>query len=91
MPAEATAPAANAGSYPCRRISGIATLENVAAVAIDEPQIAPNSAQAPIVAFAKAPRTPEKTALHAWNSSVAMLPRAATDPIRMNNGMTDSE
>ncbi len=34
VPAEATAPAANAGSYPCRRISGIATLEKVAAVAI---------------------------------------------------------
>jgi hypothetical protein len=50
--------------------------ENVAAVAIEEPQIAPNSAQAPMVAFASAPRTPENTALQAWNSSVAMLPRA---------------
>ena len=60
-------------------------------MAIEEPQIAPNSAQAPIVAFASAPRTPENTALQAWNSSVAMLPRAATEPIRMNSGMTDSE
>ena len=63
----------------------------MAAVAIDEPQIAPNSAQAPIVAFASAPRIPENTAFDARNSSVAMLAREATAPIRMNSGMTDSE
>ena len=44
-----------------------------------------------MVAFASAPRMPENTALQAWNSSVAMLPRAATAPIRMNSGMTESE
>jgi len=49
-------------------------------LAIMQPQIAPNSAQAPMVAFASAPRTPENTALQAWNNSVAMLPRAATVP-----------
>ena len=27
----------------------------------------------------------------AWNNSVAMLPREATAPIRMNSGMTESE
>src|SRR4029079_13047814 len=91
VPAEATQPAANDGSYPCLRISGIATLEKVAAVAIDEPQIAPNSAQAPIVALANAPRRPENTALQGWNSSVGMLPRAATAPIKMHSGMTESE
>src|SRR5262245_39219767 len=91
VPAEATQPAANDGSYPCLRISGIATLEKVAAVAIDEPQMAPNSAQAPIVALARAPRMPENTALEAWNNSVAILAREATAPIRMNSGMTESE
>ena len=44
-----------------------------------------------MVALASAPRMPENTALQAWNSSVAMLPRAATAPIRMNSGMTESE
>ena len=63
----------------------------MAAVAIEEPQIAPNSAQAPIVAFASAPRIPENTALQAWNNSVAILAREATAPIRMNSGMTESE
>src|SRR5688500_18847886 len=91
VPAEATAPAANAGLYPCRRISGMATRENVAAVAIDDPQIAPNSAHEPIVALASAPRMPENTALAAPKSSDAMLARVATAPIRMNSGMTDSE
>ena len=33
----------------------MATLENVAAVAIDDPQMAPNMAQAPMVALASAP------------------------------------
>ena len=45
----------------------------------------------PIVAFANAPRIPEKTAFEAWNSSVAMLAREATAHIRMKSGMTDSE
>src|SRR5688500_12238770 len=78
VPAEATAPAAKAGSYPCLRISGMATRENVAAVAIDDPQMAPKSAHEPMVALARAPRKPEKTALDARNSSVAMPARAAT-------------
>jgi len=66
-------------------------LEKVAAVAIDEPQIAPKSAHEPMVALASAPRTPAKTPFTASNSSLAMLPRAATAPMRMNSGMTDSE
>ena len=44
-----------------------------------------------MVAFAKAPRIPENTAFEARNSSVAMLAREATAPIRMNSGMTESE
>ena len=69
----------------------MATRENVAAVAMEEPQMAPKSAQAPIVALASAPRMPENSALEAWNSSVAMFAREATAPIRMNSGMTESE
>ena len=37
-------------------ISGIATLEKVAASAMEEPQSPPKSAQAPVVALASAPR-----------------------------------
>src|SRR5258708_38420818 len=67
------------------------TLEKVAAVAIDEPQIAPKAAQAPMVALASAPRMPENTAFDASNSSRAMLAREATAPIRMKSGITESE
>ena len=63
----------------------------MAAVAIEEPQIAPKSAHEPIVAFASAPRTPANTPFTASNSSFAMLARAATAPIRMKSGITDSE
>jgi len=66
-------------------------LEKVAAVAIDEPQIAPNAAQAPMVALVSAPRNPEKMALAASNSSRDMPAREATAPIRMKSGTTDSE
>jgi hypothetical protein len=66
-------------------------LEKVAAVAIEEPQIAPNSAHEPMVALASAPRTPANRPLTALNSSFAMLPRAATAPIRMKSGITDRE
>ncbi len=66
-------------------------MENVAAVAMEEPQIEPNAAQAPMVALASAPRTPENTAFEASNSSFAMLAREATAPIRMKSGITDSE
>ena len=44
-----------------------------------------------LMAFASAPRIPENTAFEARNSSVAMLAREATAPIRMNSGMTESE
>jgi hypothetical protein len=69
----------------------MATLEKVAAVASEDPQIAPNNAQAPIVAFAKAPRIPENSALQAWNNSAAIFARDATAPIKIKSGMTDSE
>src|SRR5688572_30924304 len=91
VPAEATQPAAKPSSYPWRRISGIATLEKVAAVAIDEPQIAPNAAQAPMVAWMSAPRQPEKIALAASKSSRDMPAREASAPIRIKSGTTESE
>jgi len=58
---------------------------------MEDPQIAPNSAQAPMLALASAPRRPEKKPLQASNSSFAMLAREATEPIRMNSGITESE
>src|SRR5215470_7247019 len=91
VPADATVPPAKLGSYPWRRISGMATRENVAASAMDEPQMPPKSAQAAVVALARAPRKPENTALAASNSSWAMIPREATAPISRNNGTTERE
>ncbi len=60
-------------------------------MAIDEPQIAPNAAQAPIVAWVSAPRKPEKSAFAASNSSRDIAAREATAPIRMKSGITESE
>jgi len=69
----------------------MATLEKVAASAMDDPQIPPKRAQAPVVALARAPRKPENTALAASNSSWAMMPREATAPMSRKSGTTDSE
>ena len=69
----------------------MATLEKVAAVAIDEPQIAEKAAQEPMVAAANAPRTPLKTAFAASNNSLDILAREATAPMKMNRGTTVKE
>jgi len=55
LPPAATTPVASAGSYRYFFISGSATEAIVAAVALVDPQIAENPAQAPIVATASPP------------------------------------
>ena len=62
----------------------------VAAVAIEEPQIAPKPAQAQIVAIASPPRRWPTKAFAARNSSCDMPARVTKLPIRMNSGTTDS-
>ena len=62
----------------------------VAAVAIDEPQIAPKPAQASTVACARPPRTWPTNEYAARNSSCARPARATKLPIRMNSGTTES-
>ena len=52
----ATAPALSTGWYLYRLIAGKATALIVAAVAVLDPQIAENAAQARIVAMARPPR-----------------------------------
>ena len=62
VPPAAKAPVANAFEYLKRLSSGRATWPMVAAVASDEPQIAPNPAHPPIAAMATPPlRCPKKT------------------------------
>ncbi len=56
LPPAATTPVARAGSYPRFFISGSATEDMVAAVALVEPQMAENAAHAPMVAIASPPR-----------------------------------
>src|ERR1700730_14202422 len=51
VPPAAMTPVANDCGYLNRRISGYATVENVAAVATDDPLIAANPAQAAMVAM----------------------------------------
>ena len=62
LPAAATVPVANPMSYPYRFISGMVTVAMVAAVALVEPEMAENPAQAPTVAMANPPgRLPNMT------------------------------
>ena len=56
LPAAAMQPQARPGSYPCLRISGMATLPMAAAVALVDPQMAEKPAVATIVAMASPPR-----------------------------------
>ena len=60
----------------------------VAAVATDEPQIAPNAAQASTAAIARPPRKRDITTLANSNSALEMPPCVAKLPIRMNSGIT---
>ncbi len=70
-------------------MAGYATLAMVAAVAIEEPQMAPKPAQAHTVAMASPPR---RWPMHLWaarNSSCDMPARVTRLPMRMKSGMTE--
>ena len=71
-----------------RRISGYATVENVAAVATDEPEMAANAAHATMVANPSPPRRWPRKVLAARNSS-RLIPELDTNaPISRNIGIT---
>ena len=61
----------------------------VAAVATDEPQMAPNAALASTAAIASPPLKRDMTALAKPNKAFEMPPCVAKWPIRMNSGITD--
>jgi len=61
----------------------------VAAVATDEPQMAPKAALAITAAMARPPLKRAMTTLAKSNSALEMPPWVAKLPIRMNSGMTD--
>ena len=63
----------------------------VAAVARDEPQIAPKPAQAPTPAMAMPPRKWPIQTLAALNSARLIPALVANWPISRNSGITDSE
>jgi hypothetical protein len=63
----------------------------VAAVASEEPQIAPKPAQAPTAAIATPPFLWPIQVSAALNSAWDMPPRVANWPISRNSGMIDSE
>ena len=89
VPPAASVPVASRPEYPCRFISGSATPVMVAAVATEEPQIAPNAAEASTEAIASPPLKRPITAAANWNSARLMPPCVAKCPIRMNSGITD--
>ena len=62
----------------------------VAAVAIEEPQMAPKPAQAQTVAIARPPRKWPMQVLAARNSSRDIPARVTRLPIRMKSGTTES-
>ncbi len=61
----------------------------VAAVATDEPQMAPNAPEAQIVATARPPRNPDMMTRAAEKSSDESREEVAISPIRTNSGTTD--
>jgi hypothetical protein len=61
----------------------------VAAVATDEPQIAPKAPEASTAAIARPPRKRAITELANSNSDFEMPPCEAKLPIRMKSGITD--
>ena len=63
-------------------------MENVAAVATDEPLIAANPAQAAMVAMPRPPRRWPTNLLAAWNNSRLMPERETKAPISKNIGIT---
>jgi hypothetical protein len=67
--------------------AGKATVPTVAAVATDEPEVAENSAQVPMLVCSRPPgRRPSHTA-SASNILSAMPPRKRISPSSMNSGM----
>ncbi len=67
----------------------MATEAIVAAVATDEPQMAPKAALAMTAAIARPPWKRDITALANPNRALEMPPWVAKCPIRMNSGITD--
>ena len=91
MPPAAKVPVLKAPEYPRRLSSGNATFPIVAAVANEDPQIAPNPAQAPIAAMATPPlRCPKQAPVNLNNASL-MPALPAKLPINKKRGITDSE
>src|SRR3981189_360275 len=62
----------------------------VAALASEEPETAPNNAEAASVAIARPPRKPDRITRAALNNSPDRRDSEATSPIRMNSGTTES-
>ena len=89
MPPTASVPVARRSEYFSRFISGNATWLMVAAVATDEPQIAPNAAQATMEACATPPLRCPINVLAAWKSFRERPATAANCPISRNRGITE--
>jgi hypothetical protein len=89
VPPAAIAPVASASEYPADRISRSAIGVIVAAVATEDPQTAPKQAEAPMVATASPPLTPDVTTRAALNKSADRPEAEATPPVRINSGTTD--
>src|SRR5690606_33244764 len=87
VPPAAILPRNSDSLYPCFLISGIATVPTVAAVATLEPDVAENSALAPMLACIRPPGSQDSHKLMALYIFSAIPDRKRISPSRMNNGM----
>ena len=83
VPPAASVPRNRRSLYPCRFISGIATVPIVAAVATADPELAENTAQKPILAFINPPGSQDSHCRMASYMRSAMPARIRISPMRM--------
>src|SRR5262249_54388081 len=89
LPPAAMQPVAKPSSYPALRSSGSAMRVMVAALASEDPDTAPNKADAASVATASPPRKHDRMTRAPLNSSPESRDSDAISPISTNSGTTE--
>ena len=87
VPPAASVPSAPRIGYPRACSDGSATVPIVAAVATDEPEVAANSAHAPMLVCSRPPGSPPSHAESAVYMRSAMPERSSSSPSSTNSGM----
>ncbi len=88
VPADAMAAAPTPGLYPKRTISGKAILVKTVALTMDDPETAPNAADAAVVTKRRLPLNRANHLFRLLYKSVIIPAEEAMSPIRINMGIT---